>query len=88
MGKDSIFSKKICLYREFYSRQLIAYQFSQANIMSIMVWVIIVFMPLIVAFHGGGMSFHFFILSNHISNSRLLGQGRRQRPAAANSVHE
>lgn len=56
MGKlDSIFSRKITLYREYYSRDLVSYQFSVANLMSILIWVFLIFLPFIVAFNGGDL---------------------------------
>lgn len=56
MGKlGSIFSRKIILYREYYSRDLVAFQFSAANLMSVLVWVFLIFTPFIVAFNGGDL---------------------------------
>lgn len=56
MGKlGSIFSRKITLYKEYYSRDLVAFQFSAANLMSVMIWVFMIFLPFIVAFNGGDL---------------------------------
>ena len=56
MGKlDSIFSRRIILYREYYKRDLVSYQFSIANLMSILIWVFLIFLPFIVAFNGGDL---------------------------------
>ena len=55
MGKlDSIFSRKITLYREYYQRNMVGFTFSAANLISLFVWFLIIVVPFIVAFTSGG----------------------------------
>lgn len=61
MGKSgSIFSRKISVYKEYYHRDFIASTSSLANILSIMIWIIILCVPFIVVFSKG----KFILLTN------------------------
>lgn len=53
MGKTGTFNKKISLYKEFYHRDFVGTTYSLANILSIMIWVIIICVPFIVVFDKG-----------------------------------
>lgn len=57
MGKSgSFFSRKVSLYKEYYHRDFIGTTYSLANILSIMIWIIIICVPFIVVFSKGKFS--------------------------------
>ena len=50
----SFWSKKVCLFTDYYSRDMVAYTFSLANLLSVLVWFLIIVIPFVVAFSSGG----------------------------------
>ena len=52
----SFWSKKVCLFTDYYSRDMVAYNFSLANLLSILIWFLILVLPFVVAFSSGGKS--------------------------------
>ena len=50
----SFWSKKVCLFTDYYSRDMVAYNFSIVNLLSILVWFLIIVLPFVVAFSSGG----------------------------------
>ena len=61
MGKGSIFTRKISVYKEYYHRDFISGTYSLANILSIMICIIILCVPFIVVFSKGKF---FFLLTS------------------------
>ena len=58
MGKSSsILNQKVCLYKDFYTRDMVGYTYSMANLLAVLVWVIIIVIPFIMAFSSGGKFF-------------------------------
>ena len=52
--KGSIFSRNITLYTEYYKRDLVGFACSLSNILSIIVWILVLLIPLIVSYNAGG----------------------------------
>ena len=50
-----IFSQKIVAYRENYSRSMVSYQYSLANLANVFIWLIIVVLPLAIVLQNGGL---------------------------------
>ena len=74
MGKaGSIFSRKISLYVESYRRDFISNTYSLANILSIMIWILILCVPFIVVFDKGKSDY-----LNSIYRSLVQAKGLRR----------
>ena len=50
----SFWSKKVCLFTDYYSRDMVSSSFSLVNLLSILVWFLIIVLPFVVAFSSGG----------------------------------
>lgn len=42
------------MFTDYYSRDMVAFSFSLANLLSILVWFLILVLPFVVAFSSGG----------------------------------
>lgn len=50
----SIFSERICVFKDYYSRELVGYTFSISNFLSCSVWLLIFMISFGAAFSAGG----------------------------------
>jgi len=71
---DSVFNKKVFLYRKFYTRKLVAHTCSAAHIITLAVWLLIILLPIIVVFSTGGKCLLLLISNRGLEqNSKLHG---------------
>ena len=54
MVKSLLYSK-VVVYREDYTRNMISYTYSLANLANIMIWIVILIMPLAIVLQNGSL---------------------------------
>ena len=47
---DSFLTKKVVLYREYFTRDMVGYTYGLANLLSMVIWFILLVLPFIIGF--------------------------------------